>query len=185
VLVEELEKEQTHIFLGFLGPRVADRDYYPFKVLDALLSGMGGRLWDYLREKRGLGYAVDSWLDSGVDPGAFAVYIATSPDQEEVAIEGILEELRRLKEEGVTDQELAKGKSYLIGSHDIRLQRNSSQVSSYLESEIFGGLGYQAVDIFAREVEAVSKDDIVRVVGKYFDLENYSLAVVRGKATGQ
>ncbi len=181
ILTEQLEKEQTHIILGFLGPRVADQDYYPFTVLDAVLGGMRGRLWDHLREKRGLGYVVDSWLDSGVDPGSFAVYIGTSPDQEETAIEGILGELRRLKEEGVTEEELAGAKRYLIGIHDIRLQRNSSQVRSYAENEIFG-LGYQAVEAFADYIESVTRDDVNRVIDRYFDLENYSLAVVRGKS---
>lgn len=180
VLTEEFEKAQTHIVLGFLGPKVTDEDYYPFRVLNASLSGMGGRLWDSLREKKGLGYVVYSFVDSGVDPGGFGVYIGTSPDKEEIAIEGILDELRRVKKEGMSDEELARAKRYLVGIYEIRLQRNSSQVSAYLKNEIFG-LGYQAVEEFPRKVEAVTKEDVDRVIKQYFDLDNYSLAVVRGK----
>lgn len=181
VLTDKLEKEQTHIFLGFPGPEVTHRDYYPFRVLNAVLSGMGGRLWDSLREKRGLGYVVYSFLDSGVDPGAFGVYIGTSPDKEETAVQGILSQLRKVREEGVTDEELERAKRYLTGMHEVRLQSNSSQVSSYLENEIFG-LGYEAVEEFGEDIEAVTREDIERVIRAYFDLENYSLVVVRGKS---
>ena len=80
-------KQQAHVVYGFPGTTITDADRFALEVLATILSGQGGRLFVELRDKRGLAYRVSAFSVEGVDPGYFAVYIATSPENLGVAVE--------------------------------------------------------------------------------------------------
>jgi len=171
------EREQVHIVLGFLGTTLSHEDRYSLEVVNAILSGMGGRLFTDLRDKESLAYSVTSFLRPGLDPGAFGVYMATSPEKFSEAVEGIKRELRRLTQEKVTQEELSRAKRYLIGTHEIGLQTNSDQAFDLAHNERYG-LGYNFGERYVKGIEAVSAEDVLKIAQKYIRLDKYVLVTV-------
>ena len=171
-------KEQAHFVLGFLGVSYAHPDSYALMVLDAALSGHGGRLFRELRDKESLAYALDFMAQLNLDPGFIGVYMGTHPDKLETAIEGVLRELKKVKEEGLTGDEVDRAKKYLIGNFEIGLQTNSAQANQMSLDELYG-LGFDRYQRYPREIEKVTKEDVDRVAKKYLNLESYAVAIVR------
>ncbi len=171
------DKEQIHVALGFLGVTVRDDDRIALEVLSTILSRQGGRLFIELRDKQSLAYSVTSFSQEGYDPGFFLVYIASSPEKKEQAIEGILKELEKVVNEKIPEDELDMAKNYLIGNHEINMQRNSAQAANIGFNEIYG-LGYDAYKKYAERIHAVTPEDAARVAKKYIKLDSYTLAIV-------
>ena len=171
------EKEQAHIVLGFLGTTIDNQDRYPLLVLDALLSGQGGRLFLELRDRLGLAYAVSSVMREGLEPGAFMVYVGTSPEKVDIAVGKVKEELLRLVQEGVDPDEVEKVKQYRVGIHEIRLQHNAVQAMELAFSELYQ-LGYEEFSRHSEKILSVTAGDLVRVARNYFRLDRYVLAIV-------
>jgi len=174
------EKSQVHIMLGFLGTTVRDPDRYALEVLNAILSGQGGRLFLELRDKKGLAYVVGSFSREGIDPGYLGVYIATAPEKAEEAINGILEELRKVITEPVSQEEIERAKKYLVGTYEISLQSSASQASDLALHEAYG-LGYDFYKRYPKELLKVTAEDVFRVARKYIDLHRYVMAIIRPK----
>jgi zinc protease len=135
------QKAQTNIGIGFLGTTIVGEDRYALSVLTEILSSQGGRLFVELRDKKSLAYALSAFSRPGVEPGLFALYIGCAPDKKDQAIEGLLKELTNVVTEEVTEEELARAKSAIVGGYEIGLQEVSSQASDMANNELFG-LGY-------------------------------------------
>ncbi|MCJ7748189.1 MAG: insulinase family protein, partial [Desulfobacterales bacterium] len=172
------EKEQGHFVLGFLGTTLQHRDRYALEVLDAALSGQGGRLFYELRDKESLAYALDFIANPNLDPGYIGVYMGTHPDKLERAIEGVLRELKRVKEEGLKEEEVQRAKRYLIGNFEIGLQTNGAQANEMSFDELYG-LGFDHYQKYPQEIQKITTEDVRQVAKKYFNLEAYSLAIIR------
>ncbi|MDP2971706.1 MAG: pitrilysin family protein, partial [Deltaproteobacteria bacterium] len=172
------EKEQAHFVLGFPGATVQSRDRYVLDVLDAALSGMGGRLFYELRDKESLAYALAFISNVNLDPGYICVYMGTHPDKIETAIAGVLRELKKVKDEGLTDDEVERAKRYLIGNFEIGLQTNSAHARQMSVDELMG-LGYDHLQRYPNEIQKVTREDVHRVAKEYFKLEAYALAIIR------
>jgi len=175
------KKEQAHFVLGFLGTTLRDKDHYALEVLDAALSGQGGRLFYQLRDKESLAYALAFMASSNLDPGFIGVYMGTHPDKLDTAIQGVLRELRKVKEEGLTEDEVERAKRYLIGNFEIGLQTNGSQANTMSLDELYG-MGFDHYQKYPEEIQKVTKEDVHRVAQKYFNLEAYALAIIRPPA---
>ncbi len=171
-------KEQAHFVLGFFGISYHDPDSYALAVLDAALSGQGGRLFHELRDKESLAYALDFMVQLNLDPGFIGVYMGTHPDKLETAVRGVLRELKKVKEEGLKEEEVDRAKRYLIGNFEIGLQTNSARANQMSLDELYG-LGFDHFQRYPREIGKVTKEDVDRVAKKYLDLESYVLAIVR------
>ena len=171
-------KEQSHFILGFLGTTLQHKDRYALEVLDAALSGQGGRLFYELRDKESLAYALAFMAQTNVDTGYIGVYMATHPDKLEVAIDGVLRELKKVREEGLTEKEVERAKKYLIGNFEIGLQTNGAQANQFSLDELYG-LGFDHYQKYTQEIEKVSREDVHRVAKHYFNLEAYAIAVIR------
>ena len=169
---------QTNLIIGFQGTEVTSSDRYPVEVLNSVLSGMSGRLFTELRGKQSLAYAVTSFSQEGLDPGYFGVYIGTAPGKEETAREGIMKELRKVREFPVTGGELERAQNVLIGDFEIGLQRFSNQALHYALDELYG-LGFRASEHYTQKVESVSVGDVQDVARKYLDIEAPVTAVVK------
>jgi zinc protease len=172
------EKEQAHFVLGFLGISLKDRDRYALEVLDAALSGQGGRLFYELRDKESLAYALGFIANPNLDPGYIGVYMGTHPDKLERSIESVLRELRKVKEEGLTEEEVERAKRYLIGNFEIGLQTNGAQANQMSLDELYG-LGFDQYQQYPEEIQKITKEDVHQVAKKYFSLEAYALAIIR------
>jgi zinc protease len=171
-------KEQAHFILGFLGVSFQHPDSDALRVLGASLSGQGGRLFRELRDKESLAYALDFMSQPNLDPGYIGVYMGTHPDKLEKAIEAVLRELKRVKEEGLTEEEVERGKKYLIGNFEIGLQTNSAQANQMSMDELYG-FGFDHYQQFSREIRKVTREDVNRTANRYLDLEAYAIAIIR------
>ncbi|OPZ66247.1 MAG: Peptidase M16 inactive domain protein [Candidatus Aerophobetes bacterium ADurb.Bin490] len=175
---ETFDKNQTHMVIGFLGPKSGSADYYPFRVLDSVLSGgMSSRLFTEVRDKRNLCYTVYSTFDRTVERGAFKIYTATSPENEQAAYDAIMDVLRDLEKNGITEDELKSAKAHINGMYKIGMQDYMGRADSYVSYEILG-LGYENVDKFPENINAVTVDDVKAVIKKYFNLDGMTKAVV-------
>jgi len=175
---EKIDKNQTHIILGFLGPKTNSRDYFVFRVLDTILSGgMNSRLFTEVRDKRNLCYTIFSTFDRSVENGAFKIYTATSPENEDKVKVEILKVLKDLYNKGVTDYEMKVAKAYINGMFKIGTQDYMAQADSYGMYE-FWGLGYKEVDKFLDDIYSVTKKEVNSAIKDYFKLENYCEVVV-------
>jgi len=170
-------KEQAHFVLGFLSTTLQHRDRYAMEVLEAALSGQGGRLFYQLRDKESLAYALAFIARPNLDPGFIGVYMGTHPAKLEKAIEGVLGELRKVKEDGLTEEEVERAKKYLIGNFEIGLQTNGAQANQISLDELYG-LQFDHYQKYPEEIRKVSKEDVNRVAKQYFNLEGYAIAVI-------
>ncbi len=174
---KEVEKQQAHIVLGFQGASLADPDRYPLKVLEAILSRQGGRLFYELREQRALAYSVTAFGVEGLAPGVVGVYVGTDPGKVEEATTAVRAELQRAREELVEAAELDQAKKYLTGSYEISLQSNAAQCEEMGFNELYG-LGYENGRRYLATINAVTVEDLRRVAQKYFDDQAHTLVVV-------
>jgi zinc protease len=176
-----LAKEQAHVVMGFAGTSFDDPDRFPLEVLAQVLSGQGGRLFVDIREKRGLCYRISAFSMEGIDPGYFAVYMATSPQNVEEAVGAIRNQLRSVVERGISPEELARAQRYLIGTHAIGLQRKSAIAAALAFHEAYGQ-GWQAYRQYGGHVMKVKVEDVMRVARKYLDPRRQVTAVVQPSA---
>ena len=171
-------KEQAHFVLGFLGVSFHHPDSYAITVLGAALSGQGGRLFRELRDKESLAYALNFMAQPNLDPGFIGVYMGTHPNKLETAIEAVLRELKKVRDEGLTEEEVDRAKKYLIGNFEIGLQTNGAQASQMSLDELYG-LGFDHYQKYPQEIQKVTQEDVNRVAKKYFKLETYAIAIIR------
>ncbi|MGZ3460821.1 MAG: M16 family metallopeptidase, partial [Archangium sp.] len=172
-----LARAQAHLVLGFQGVRVNDGRRHALEVLSTLLSDQGGRLFVELRDKRSMAYSISSFSIEGVDPGYFAVYMGTSPEKVEAALEGIRGELARVRDEPIPEAELARAKQHLIGTHEIGLQRNGSR-AALLALDACYGLGLENFLHYADRVAAVTAEDVRAVARQLIDFDRSALVLV-------
>ncbi|MGE4132887.1 MAG: M16 family metallopeptidase [Bdellovibrionales bacterium] len=173
---QESKKEQSHIVLGYPGLTIQDPHRYVLQVMQAVLAGQGGRLFVELRDKASLAYSVAPLRMEGVDGGYFGAYIGCSPEKAETAIQMIQQEFNKLTETLISDVELVRAQRYLIGKHDIELQRNSSLTSSILFDHIYG-IDYTETFKFADRVRQVTKESVQALARTLFN-ESSVLSVV-------
>jgi zinc protease len=174
---KQLAKAQAHLVLGFHAARVTDPWRRALEVLSTVLSGQGGRLFVELRDKRSMAYSVSSFSVEGVDPGYFAVYMGTSPEKVDAAMEGIRAELSKVRDELLTDGELSRAKRHLIGTHEIGLQRNGAR-AALMALEHCYGLGADGFLRYSGEIEAVDAEQVREVARKVIDFDRMAVAIV-------
>jgi len=177
--IRKEEKAQTHIILGYPGPSLYSSDLDALEVLNAVLAGQGGRLFTRLRDQSSLAYSVFSFVAPGVDPGYIAFGIGVSPDREGEAVAGFLEQIRRIREEPVPNDELQRAKRYLIGSRIISLQTLQARADEVFFPALYGQ-DLQRELAFRSRLLSVTSQQIRDAAVKYFDPDNYFLAVVEG-----
>jgi zinc protease len=177
------DKEQTHIMLGMRGTSLDHPDRYALRVLESILASQGGRLFVELREKQSLAYTVTARSLEGLDPFIFFVYLATSPEKTQLALDGIREELWRVQEQGVTAQEVERAKRYLVGSYEIELQKNSALGAMLAFDERYG-IGYQEVESYAQSILTVTPEMVQHVAHTYLTVDQSRVVIVGPSPSG-
>jgi zinc protease len=129
--IETRQKKQTAFCMGFPSPPAGNPDNPKYDVLQQVLSGMGGRLFLNLRSKQALAYTVHATTISSLFGAAFVTYIAGEASKEAQAREAMWQELERLKQEAVSQEELDHARNALIGSYTLNTQTASSRVLDY------------------------------------------------------
>ena len=176
-------KEQAHIIVGMRGTSLQHPDRYGLRVLESVLASQGGRLFVELREKQGLAYTVTARSLEGLDPFLFFVYLATSPEKTGIALDGIREELLRVREQGVTIQEVERAKRYLVGSYEIEFQKNSALAAMLAFDERYG-LGCHEVESYAQNIVAVTPEMVQHVARTYLTVDQSSVVIVGPPSSG-
>jgi zinc protease len=179
IRVVEREKAQAALAMVFPGPGRRQPDRVAAEIWAAVASGLGGRMFEALRDRRSLAYTVlaSSWQRSRA--GALVTYIATSPEREDEARAAMLDELGRFAGEPVTPAELSQAVNYLAGQAEVRRQSGGAIAGELLEAWLIGnGLG--DLENPAAEFRAVTAEDVLRVASQYLGPERKVEGVVRG-----
>lgn len=173
----ERNRAQVHIIIGFLGTSLYNEDRYAIEVLDTVLNGQSGRLFTELRDKQSLAYSLSSFSLVGLDTGSVGFYIGTSPDKREEAIKALWQQIYRVREEPVSEAELQRAKNILIGNYELGLQTHSAQALEMALNETYG-LGQDFGNRYARMIDAVDSEAILRVAQKYLLMDHYVMVTV-------
>ena len=173
---------QAHVALGFHGVTYTSPDKAALDVLLTVLSGQGGRLFLELRDRQSLCYSVSASSFEGPDAGYVYAYMGTSADKISAALSGIETELRRIREEHVTEAELDRARQHLAGAYELSLQRRAAR-TAVLAYDALYGLAEPDLGAYARDILAVTSDDVLRVARAVLDLGR-SVRVVLDPSTG-
>lgn len=172
--------EQTHIALGFEGVSCQSGDMYSEAVLCNVLGGtMSSRLFQKIREEKGLCYSVYSASESFHSNGLFCIYAGLSPENADVVREMILSEIESLKKSGITDYELKKGKGQLRSSFILSLESIGAKMNTMGKCEVLGEK-IKTCDEVLEGIEKVNSDSINCLIEKIFK-NDYAESIVLGK----
>lgn len=168
---EQLQKEikQVHMVFSFTGPGLADQDRYDVEVLDAVLSGMGGRIFKKLREENPFAYSTTFFNQMAYETGAMGVYIGTDPRHVKDVDRVVRKEIADIRKNGFTDEEVENAKRYLVGTHYTRMQTNSAMASAMCLDTIYG-LKPNFFKVWPERVQKVTKEQVNEAARKYLDV---------------
>jgi zinc protease len=179
--VQLIEKDltQSNVILGHGGISRTNPDFYAVTVMNYILGagGFSSRLMDSIRDKQGLVYGIMSHFDARLMPGSFWINFQTRTEATNQAIQGVLGELKSIRETPVSDQELSEAKSFLIGSFPLRLD-STAKLAQVVAQVEFYGLGFEYFSQYPKWIERVTKEDVQRVAKQYLDPHRYALVVV-------
>ncbi|MEB4780219.1 pitrilysin family protein [Paenibacillus jamilae] len=177
LLYHEKATEQNHICLSLPGFAIGDDLQYAMVLLNnAIGGGMSSRLFQEIREKRGLAYSVYSYHSSHADSGMFTIYAGTAPKQTKDVLDLTLELLRDVAINGLDANELRKGKEQLKGSLILSLESTGSRMNRLGKNELMLGRHY-TLDQMIEHIEQVTADDVNKVLDLMFS-EPFALSMV-------
>lgn len=160
--------EQTHVLIGFKGIDYQNLMYYPVSVFSTIFGGgMSSRLFQEIREKRGLVYTVYSFTNSHTRSGLFGIYAGTTPDELNELIPVVTDEIKKVCNEYVTDKELQRAKTQLKASMLMALESSSSTAEVMARQTLIHQRIIPTDEIIAN-VEAVTKEDIMKAARMLF-----------------
>jgi predicted Zn-dependent peptidase len=170
--------EQVQFCLAVPAPPVASPERYTAYLLNSILGGgMSSRLFQAIREERGLAYSIYAELNPFRDTGSLAVYAGCSADNTREVLTLTLAELTRLKQEPVTDEELQRAKSQIKGNMVLGLETSGSRMSSLARQQMYWGRFFSLDEITA-EIDRVTPTDIQRLANELFHPEALALTLL-------
>lgn len=170
--------EQVHLCMGFNGVDIKSKAFYPMLILNNVFGGaMSSRLFQKIREDRGLAYSVFSYPSSFEDCGLFSIYAGSKPGNLESVTELIMEEIRTIKETGITEEELYDSKEQLKGSYILGLESTSGRMISIGKSELLLGRIYSPNEIIER-IDKVDMENVNSIIKYLFDTDSMGAAVI-------
>lgn len=172
------ELEQVHISFGTKGLSITDPKRYSLSLINTILGGnMSSRLFQEIREKRGLAYSVYSFLSSYVDTGMFGVYMGVSPQSADESISLILNEMQKLKNAAIDTSELNDAKEYTKGSILLSSESTDNQMVRLAQNEIHFG-EFIPIETIVKKIENVSKEEIFELAKTVFNTDLLSITTL-------
>jgi zinc protease len=174
---------QANIIMGHAGVPRTHPDYYAIQVMNYILGGGGfsSRLMDSIRTERGFAYSVYSQFEPQKYTGSFQVVMQTKNESAAESIKVAVAEIRRMREQGVKEEELNEAKDYLIGSFPLRFDTNR-KVAAFLCQVEFYGLGFDYPDKYPEIIKKITKEDVMRAAQQYLHPEKLIVVVVADQA---
>jgi predicted Zn-dependent peptidase len=178
VKVHRRELEQAHICLSTMGTAISDPRRFAFSLMNTLLGGnMSSRLFQEIREKRGLAYSVYSFISSHVDSGMFGVYCGVDPKNTRQAIKLIHQALQTICQKKIARDELFDAKEYTKGNLFLASESADNQMVRLAQNEIYFGK-YIPLRTVIDKVEAVNVDDIQELARSLFKPQHAALTLL-------
>jgi predicted Zn-dependent peptidase len=172
------ELEQVHLCMGVPSYPVPHEDRFSCYVMNTLLGGgMSSRLFQNIRERQGLAYAVFSELNPYRDTGCLSIYAGTSVESAGKVVESILKEFRDLKENRIPPDEIRRAKDHLKGSLMLSLESTSSRMSNLARQEIYFKKFF-TLDELGESIENVTEDDVQRIAREFFEPKSIALTIL-------
>jgi len=170
--------EQVQICIGVPSHPISHERRYTSYVLSTLLGGgMSSRLFQNIRERQGLAYAIYSELNPYRDTGCLSVYAGTSRESAPKVVQSVLNEFRSLKEEFVPEEELRRAKDHLKGSLMLSLESSAARMSNLARQEMYFDR-FISLDEIIKCIEAVSAESLMHTAREFFDADNVAVTVL-------
>lgn len=170
--------EQVHIAIGVPAYPLAHELRFPLYVLNTVLGGgMSSRLFQNIREKQGLAYAVYSELNLFSDTGCFTVYAGTAAETSKQVVDSVLKEFRQLKNELIEEDELRRAKDHLKGSLMLSLESTSSRMSNLARQELYFDR-FMSLDEMLDSIESVKREQVQKIAQEFFGNDTIALAML-------
>ena len=179
--IDVYERDLEHIYLciGTLGASQIDKKRYALYVLNAIMGGsMSSHLFQEVREKRGLVYNIYSYVNCYHDTGTFGISTSTSQESIKEVLTLVKEEIGRIKDHGITENELAFSKEHIKGNIFISLESSEARMGRLAKNEIYFG-GYIPLKETIREIDRIKKADVDAIGSEIFeDPENIPITLL-------
>ena len=170
--------EQVHVCLGTPAYPAADDRRYACYILNTILGGgMSSRLFQNIREKQGLVYAIFSSLNSYSDTGNLSIYAGTAPQNARKVVQLVTRELAGLKEQPVTAEELQRAKDHLKGSLMLSLESTGSRMSNLARQEMFFQR-FSSLDEVLERINRTQAEEVLEVARQFFQPKKIALTVL-------
>src|SRR6267143_2275733 len=175
--------EQVQICVGVPSHPIAHGKRYASYILNTLLGGgMSSRLFQNIRERQGLAYAIYSDLNPYRDTGCLSVYAGTSRESAGKVVKSVVSEFRKLKSEPVPEEELRRSKDQLKGSLMLSLESSTARMSNLARQEMYFDRFY-TLDELIEKIEAVTVEDLQTLANEFFQAESVAVTAL-GNLTG-
>ena len=170
--------EQVHVIMGFPGLHHSAPERYALFVLNDVIGGsMSSRLFQEVRERQGLVYAIHSGVQAYVDTGTLYIYAASDAPNFSKVLKSILKEIRDLKKGGVTEEELRRSKDHLKGSLMLSLESTSSRMNRLAKHEMHLG-SFLTIDAMLAAIDAVRHEEVQALVTELLDEDRLVLTTL-------
>lgn len=178
VTIHSKDLEQIHICMSTKGLSITDPKRYTFSLINTILGGnMSSRLFQQIRENRGLAYSIFSFISSHVDTGMCGVYVGVDPKNAKESIEVILSEILKLKKILVDSTELRSAKEYTKGNLMLASESIDNQMVRLAQNEIHFGR-YIPLQEVVNKIEEVTADDIIDLASTLFDNDQLAITIL-------
>ncbi len=175
--------EQSHIGFAMQGISMNDDDIDAFTIANIVLGGgMSSRLFQKIREDLGLCYSVYSYLSQYKDNGVLEIYAGVNTEQRDLAVNAIVEEVKKFKKGGITEQEFIRGKEQIKSAFILGRENTSTQMLLYGKTLLFMDKEFDYQDRL-NKLDKLDINLVLGVIDRYFDIENCSTATVGSKRT--
>ncbi|WP_172369677.1 M16 family metallopeptidase [Sporosarcina jiandibaonis] len=182
VTIKEKDVEQSHLCIGFPALALDDSRMYDLIILDSIIgSAMSSRLFQEVREERGLAYSIYSYYTAYENAGSFIIYGGTSPEKMNELYETIDGIIKSVLDGGVTEKEIEQAKEHVIGSFLLSLESTESRMSRNGRNEIVFQ-SHKGIDDVVSKIQAVDKEDIMEVAKEILSKER-AISIIAPKET--
>lgn len=176
--IREKETEQVHLCVGFKGIEHGNDELYTLLAMNNVFGGgMSSRLFQKIREEKGLVYSIYSYPSSYKNAGLFTIYMGMNPEHLISVIGLVKNEIDTIVQKGISGEELEKSKEQLKGSYILGLESTSSRMNSIGKSELMLGRIYSPEQVL-KKIDEIGMDNLQKIIGRIFDLNNISVTAV-------